>query len=171
MTIDASDYLDEPSNPLIQQAVNELMTRNWKRINDPRIKAVTTTDWPAYAQDLPPRRVLIVLEGERPISTNDYYTGKHWSVRSAETSRVKLLMREQIDPDTARIFDGRVDITMTAYFKGNTQDSGNVSAKPYIDALIGWYIKDDGIKYVRRVATESRKDNKRPRVEIEVVAV
>ncbi len=135
------------------------------------MKAIEVNDWPAYAATLPPRRVLIVLEGERPISTNDYYTGKHWSVRSAETNRVKLLMREQIDPEAVRMFDGRVDITMTAYFKGNTQDSGNVSSKPYIDALIGWYIEDDSIRYVRRVATESRKDNKRPRVEIEVVAV
>lgn len=135
------------------------------------IKAVTVDNWPEYVQALSPRRVLIVLEGERPISTNDYYTGKHWSVRSAETNRVKLLMREQIDPETTRMFDGRVDIIMTAYFKGNPQDSGNVSSKPYVDALIGWYIEDDGIKYVRRVSTESRKDNKRPRVEIEIVAV
>jgi hypothetical protein len=135
------------------------------------LKAIKATDWPTYAATLAPRRVLIVLEGERPISTNDYYTGKHWSVRSAETNRVKLLMREQIDPNTVRMFDGRVDITMTAYFKGNTQDSGNVSSKPYIDALIGWYIGDDSIQYVRRVSTESRKDNDSPRVEIEIVAV
>lgn len=135
------------------------------------LKAVPITEWDTYAQTIPPRRVLIVLEGERPISTNDYYTGKHWSNRHTETKRVKLLMREQIDPNTAQMFEGRVDITMTAYFKGNTQDSGNVSAKPYIDALIGWYIKDDGIKYVRWVSTQSCKDNDRPRVEIEVVAL
>lgn len=135
------------------------------------LKAIPITEWPAYAQSLPPRRVLIVLEGERPLSMNDYYSGKHWSNRHTETKRVKLLVREQIDPATARMFDGPVDITMTAYFKGNTQDSGNVCTKPYIDALIGWYIEDDSIQYVRRVTTESRKDNKRPRVEIEVVAV
>ncbi len=135
------------------------------------LKAVPITEWETYAATLPPRRVLIVLEGERPVSTNEYYTGMHWNKRNTETNRVKLLMREQIDPDTVRMFDGRVDITMTAYFKGNTQDSGNVSSKPYIDAIIGWYIEDDSIQYVRRVATESRKDNARPRVEIEIVAV
>lgn len=135
------------------------------------LKAVPITDWDTYAQALPPRRVLIVLDGERPWSMNQYYSGKHWSKRSDETNRVKALVREQIDPNVARHFDGPVDITMTAYFKGNTQDSGNVCTKPYIDALIGWYFEDDSIQYVRRVVTESRKDNKRPRVEIEVVAI
>ena len=100
-----------------------------------------------------------------------YYAGKHWAKRNAETQRVKLLVREQIDPETVRMFNGRVDITMTAYFKGNTQDSGNVCTKSYIDALIGWLIEEDDIKHVRRVVTESRKDNKRPRVEIELTAV
>lgn len=137
----------------------------------PGNNAILVDAWPEYAASLPPRRVQIVLEGERPLSTNQYYTGKHWSIRSAETNRVKLLVREQIDPETVQMFGCRVDIVMVAYFKGNTQDSGNVSTKPYIDALIGWLIKDDSIKYVRRVTTESRKDNRRPRVEIEIVAV
>lgn len=135
------------------------------------LKAINVTNWPAYVQTRPPRRVLIVLEGERPISMNDYYSGKHWSKRSAETNRVKMLVRGQIDPDMVRPFGGPVDITMTAYFKGNTQDSGNVCTKPYIDALIGWYFEDDSIQYVRRVTTESRKDNKRPRVEIGIEVV
>ena len=135
-------------------------------MNGPGLRAIDVTP-PMF----PPKRVKIILEGERPLSTNDYYTGKHWSKRSAETNRVKLVVREQIDPEVAHMFTSRVDILVTAYFMGNTQDSGNVSTKPYIDALIGWYIEDDDIKHVRRVTTESRKDNKRPRVEIELIAV
>lgn len=135
------------------------------------LKAIKVQDWPEYVKSLPPSRVLIVLEGERPWSMNQYYSGKHWAKRNAETSRVHQVVREQIDPETVRMFNGRVDINMTAYFKGNTQDSGNVCTKAYVDALIGWMIEDDNIQHVRRVTTESRKDNARPRVEIEVVAV
>ncbi len=134
------------------------------------LKAIPIDRWANYAQTIPPRRVLIVLEGERPWSMNQYYSGQHWAKRNAETNRVHLAVRQQIDPETVRMFNGRVDINMVAYFKGNTQDSGNVCTKAYVDALIGWLIEDDNIQHVRRVATESRKDNKRPRVEIEVVA-
>jgi hypothetical protein len=170
VTLDTNDYIDEPSNPIIQQAVKELMSRNWRRVNDPRIKAVPVADWPAYAQALPPSRVLIVLDGERPFSWNKYWSGMHWSKRSAEKDRVQMLVRAELDPNV-QMFAQPVEIRVRAFFKGNVQDCSNICIKPYEDAIIGWLIKDDSPDYVTAVRVESRKDNKRPRVEIEVVAV
>ena len=121
MTLDTNDYIDEPSNPIIQQAVKELMSRNWRRVNDPRIKAVPVADWPAYAQALPPSRVLIVLDGERPFSWNKYWSGMHWSKRSAEKDRVQMLVRAELDPNV-QMFAQPVEIRVRAFFKGNVQD-------------------------------------------------
>lgn len=117
---------------------------------------------------LPPSRVLIVLEGERPLSWNKYWSGMHWSKRSAEKERVKMLVRAEIDPN-CQMFDQPVEIRVKAFFKGRQQDCSNICVKPYEDALIGWLIKDDSPNYVQRVTTESHKDNKRPRIEIEIV--
>ena len=93
----------------------------------------------------------------------------HWSKRSAEKDRVQMLVRAELDPNMP-MFTSPVEIHVRAYFKGNPQDASNVALKPYEDALIGWLIEDDSPQYVMAVRVESRKDNKRPRVEIEVVA-
>jgi hypothetical protein len=135
-----------------------------------KLKAIEVNDWPAYAATLPPRRVLIVLEGERPSSWNKYWSGMHWSKRSAEKDRVRMLVRAELDPN-AQMFAQPVEIRVRAFFKGNAQDCSNVCIKPYEDAIIGWLIEDDSPQYVTAVRVESHKDNKRPRVEIEVVAV
>ncbi len=134
------------------------------------LKAIPIDRWANYAQTIPPRRVLIVLEGERPFSWNKYWSGMHWSKRSAEKDRVQMLVRAELDPDMP-MFAQPVEIRVRAFFKGQAQDCSNVALKPYEDALIGWLIQDDSPDYVRAVRVESRKDNKRPRVEIEVVVV
>lgn len=112
--------------------------------------------------------VRLVLEGERPISWNQYYAGKHWSVRQAEAQRVHLAVRAEIDPDQAKIFGNRVDIIITTYFDQRPYDSCNVPIKVYIDGLKDWYIKDDDIKYVRSTKSVVEIDRRRPRVEIEI---
>lgn len=111
----------------------------------------------------------IILEGERPISLNDWYSGKHWSVRKAEADRVHRIVRGGIDPNWP-MFEVKVDIVVTVYFKNRPYDSCNIPAKPYIDGLIGWLIQDDSMKYVRSTKTIPLIDKANPRVEIEVHA-
>lgn len=136
----------------------------------PGTNAILVDAWPEYAASLPPRRVKIVLEGERPYSWNKYWSGMHWSKRSAEKDRVKLLVRAELDP-SVQMFAQPVEVRVRAFFKGNAQDCSNICVKPYEDAIIGWLIEDDSPEYVTAVHVESRKDNKRPRVEIEIIAV
>lgn len=111
----------------------------------------------------------IVLENERPWSWNKHWSGQHWSKRSAEKERVRWLVLGELDPD-AKLFANPVEITFTVYFKGRMQDCSNICVKPYEDALIGRVLQDDSPKYVRSVTTISLKDNKRPRIEIELIA-
>lgn len=79
-----------------------------------------------------------------------------------------MVVREAIDPDAAFVFDGPVKITMSVWFKNRPIDAQNIANKPYIDALIGWYIEDDGPEFVPVVEFASYIDKRRPRVEIEI---
>lgn len=111
----------------------------------------------------------IVLEGERPVSWNQFYSGKHWTHRRQAAANVRLLMRSVLDPD-AEPFTVPVAVTVTVYFRDHPQDADNVCAKLYIDGLKGFILADDSPAHVVRVMTCSVIDPLRPRVEIEVVA-
>ena len=82
-----------------------------------------------------------------------------------------LETRAVIDPSKAAVFDCPVAIHYRAYMKGRLPDCSNLCVKPYEDALIGWYIKDDDPKHVRRVTLEVIHDKKDPRLEIEIIPV
>ena len=113
----------------------------------------------------------IVLENERPWSWNKMYAGVHWSERKAEADRVHMLIKAWL-ADSWIAFKphrGRVDITITAYFKNKPQDPDNICSKSYIDGLIGNLIDDDDRTHVRKVTTISEIDRENPRVEIEVL--
>lgn len=114
--------------------------------------------------------VTLILEGERPISWNDFYSGKHWSVRKAEADRVHWLVRSAIDPDSAA-FQQPVAITVTGYFDKRPLDASNIAAKLYEDALKGWLIADDSWRHVYSVTTQTALDRTRPRVEIQIEEV
>ncbi len=119
----------------------------------------------------------ITLLGERPWSWNKMYSGIHWKERSKEAKRIHWLMFLEIrgyQPETAIepiMFENRVDIIVTVYFKNRPYDSDNCCVKPYIDGLIGIVLKDDTRKYVRRVSTQSEIDKENPRMEIEIKEV
>lgn len=115
--------------------------------------------------------MIITIPNERPLSWNVFYAGKHHSVRTNEKNRIRIAVREQIDPETAVIFDRRVDIITTVYFDKNPYDPDNIPNKFYIDALCGWFIKDDTRKYIRMAATISEIDRNNPRTEIEIIEV
>lgn len=114
--------------------------------------------------------MVIVLKGERPITWNKFYAGKHWGVRRTLADeihlRVQYAVLEQFPGVTP--FERRVHITMRAYFDMRPLDCCNLPAKLYIDGLHGRVITDDSPKYVASVTTESLVDKENPRVEIEI---
>lgn len=118
--------------------------------------------------------VVLVLEGELPLSWNKLYSGTlHWTQRSEEKNRVRLTVRTAFDPQKASLFTVPVTIGVYAYYddKRRLLDADNIASKFYIDALIGWYIEDDTPEYVKRVCTSSQMDRDRPRVEIHITPV
>ena len=110
----------------------------------------------------------IIINNERPKSWNEYYAGKHWSIRATEAERVHQLIQYM---SKKGIFVGQVDIVMTVYFKNRPLDADNIASKFYIDGLKGRVIEDDNPKYVRSVKTVSLVDKENPRVEIELMEV
>lgn len=54
-----------------------------------------------------------------------------------------------------KLFTGKVDISVTAYFNKRPIDSDNVPAKLYIDPLKGWLLREDNHHCVGRVTTEA----------------
>jgi hypothetical protein len=111
--------------------------------------------------------ITIILPGERPMSWNKLYSGKHWNVRHTEAARVHLLVRAYLDPDWP-MFDCPVEIEVRVYFAKNPFDWSNIPAKMYEDGLIGWLIKDDSPKFVQAGRVVSLLDRRNPRVEIEI---
>ncbi len=109
--------------------------------------------------------VKLFLPGERPVSWNQMCRF-HYKARHARTERDKELvyyalfdaLGEHIPP-----FEKRVDIEINVYFKpGKAHDSDNICVKGYVDGLVAFgIIKDDDMRYVRRVPCEPRKATKK----------
>ena len=119
-------------------------------------------------------QLTIVLHGERSPSQNFYYSSPHWSKRSKMAAQIhatvqRRLMAMGIEKGTT--CNKRVAIEVIGYFDKRPLDSSNVCGKVYEDALKGWLIVDDSIKYVGRVSSESRIDRLNPRVEIIITEV
>ena len=110
----------------------------------------------------------IILRGERPTSYNILYRGSHWSKRSQEKDRVKLLMFYTLKPEQKRLFSKSVDIIATAYFDKHPLDPDNIAIKYYIDSLKGFVFEDDTPEYINSVTLRSRIDKTDPRLEIEL---
>lgn len=118
----------------------------------------------------------IILQKERPISWNKYYSGMHWSERNDEALRVHDLVTlsayEQLKAKgKMKVFKVPVNITVTVYFDKSLQDADNIASKLYIDGLKYLLLTDDSPDWVRSVTTVSKKDGKNPRMEIEIEPV
>lgn len=114
----------------------------------------------------------IVIDHERPVSWNKYWSGMHWTQRNNEAKRVHALVKyskKYMSEEDNQVLETPRRIIVTAYFDKRAYDPDNIAAKPYIDGLKGWYLKDDTMKYVDEVTTRSRIDKKNPRVEIEIL--
>lgn len=109
----------------------------------------------------------IVLPGERCVSWNTMYAGRHWSWRSKEKERVKSLVQAHL-PVGASPYKQPVDIEVVVFFKNRPIDSDNICDKFYIDAVKSRLIFEDDNRYVKRVTTWSRIDKDNPRLVIVV---
>jgi Holliday junction resolvase RusA-like endonuclease len=117
--------------------------------------------------------MLIVLEGERPITWNKLYAGRHWKDRQQYADAAHLLVLAKLRERTAAIipFECRVHITVRAYYNKHPQDPDNITAKLYIDGLVkAGLLHDDTMREVASVTTEGHIDKENPRVEIEIIA-
>jgi len=116
------------------------------------------------------RRVILILEGEKPMSANKVY--RLFGIkRNEEAQRCKQAVRAAIDPNTVEMFTVPVNIVLRTYFATRKLmlDSCNIPKKLYIDGLIGWLIKDDDYRYVAfSGATRAFLDPDNPRVEIAI---
>ena len=116
------------------------------------------------------RALTIVLEGEKPSSWNDFYSGKHWSVRKEEADRVHGLVRSALPMPCPKFAQCHVEFV--AYFKDNTRrDLDNICTKLYTDGLVGHVIDDDRYTILKRLTVSAEVDKKRPRLEIIVTEV
>jgi hypothetical protein len=121
--------------------------------------------------------VVIVLEGERPMSWNRIYAGINHHARAKEVDAVHWHVRAVI-PEGTIPFASVVDIHITAEMTHPVIDSDNIPGKLYIDGLKAnkddeyqpHVIHDDSPKWVRRVTTEAVKA-KENKVTIRVVEV
>ncbi len=110
--------------------------------------------------------LFISLDGERPASWNKFYSGTHFTTRTAEVARVRRVVRAALDPTTTVMFAQPVVVALIAYFHDHIQDADNLAVKLYVDALKGWCLEDDDPAHVAGVYTASRHDKARPRVEL-----
>lgn len=116
----------------------------------------------------------IVLLGERPISWNNFYSGRHWSYRRilAEDihQKVAFTLKAKFGRKPIPKIDYKVKIKVTAFYKKTHIDSDNIPAKIYIDGLKGFLIPDDDPRFVGSVTTLSKKveTGEKERVEIEI---
>jgi Holliday junction resolvase RusA-like endonuclease len=119
----------------------------------------------------PKRQVSYSIPMERPPSMNRVLSQTHWGFWHDHKKEAYLAMRSVMNPEGHDLFDCRVDIWVTCYFKQQPQDADNIMVKGYIDALIGLVIPEDDMQWVRWVCSRSEIDAHEPRLEIIVIEV
>lgn len=98
----------------------------------------------------------IVIGGERAINWQKFYQGGHWGPRSEIAKRMHALVRALLDPELP-MFDGQIDVKVTAIGKGVIPDPDNVCDKVLIDGIKGWWVPDDTPGWIRNATTTSQE--------------
>lgn len=130
--------------------------------------------------------MVITLPGERPLSWNQLYAGRHWKYRQEVADKAHRVMQQAL-AQVAHLtkFEGPVVIEVVCYMKSPLYDADNVCTKMYIDGLKRylvkktgtsfykdeqkyWIIEDDNPLYVTAVGSGVIKDKDNPRVEIHI---
>jgi len=97
----------------------------------------------------------IVIPG-RAVNWQQFYSGKHWSVRQEMAQRIHALVRAALDPEQPP-FTGQIAVTITAQCVRNLMDSDNLAAKLYVDGIKGWFVPDDTPGWIKSVTTISEQ--------------
>lgn len=121
---------------------------------------------------MPNHLLQIRLDGERPISWNMFYSGKHWAVRKAEADRVHALVAYSLPTlDLVRPDVWPLSVVFTAYLAGRMMDVDNLAVKLYLDGVKGSpLLPDDTPRYLDSVTVRVRRDKEQPRVTIDFYA-
>ena len=113
---------------------------------------------------------VLVIPNHRAVSLNKIYSQTHWRARQALKSRVHDLVRAYVPAIDKRVCERRVDVEITAYFRGGRiRDSDNIAAKLYIDGLRGIFLEDDDTRFVRKVTVEAVIKAKEDQVIIKLI--
>lgn len=99
----------------------------------------------------------LTIPNARAASLNEIWRQGFWRKRQALALAWKSVVRSAIDPETVQMYDVPVHVTIVACYKRRPVDADNVLCKPIIDAIKGWYIRDDDGRYVSGVTLYSRK--------------
>lgn len=113
----------------------------------------------------------LVLEGERPPSWNNLWSGK-WrkDERSTEKTRMHFVVKAALSYNPPpEITDYPVFLLFRVYEAKRAIDYDNYILKGYTDTLVECgVLKDDNPKYVRGGMVVTYVDKNNPRVEIEI---
>lgn len=112
--------------------------------------------------------MIIKIPLPEKVSTNDIYSGMHWSKRK---KLADLYHQCLIEHRNKRIADYPIDVTFIFSFKGTALDCTNVSymAKLLEDGMKAYkIITDDSPKFVQSVTLISQKGQ---RDEVEIILV
>lgn len=123
----------------------------------PRIEITVSLTRPL--PPFPNNAITIKLPNVRPPSWNKLKRMNRYAWHK-EVTKAKKLVADALDGRNISIIRGRVDIHATAVFRKSPLDSSNIPVKLYEDGLIGWLIKNDSPRYVRRISSMSVIGNK-----------
>lgn len=108
------------------------------------------------------------------MSWNKIYSTQRYFYRKILVDQIhKQVLYALISQKIARFpFKGRVDVVIDAYFKSRPLDPDNIPAKIFIDGAKDYLFKDDTMRFVRKVTTESHIDKPgEERVELTFVEI
>lgn len=101
------------------------------------------------------REVSLTLDDHRPKSWNQFYSGRHWSVRRNYRDEIRTLVRAALAWYDGEPLTPPVEVKVRSEQRGRTIDASNITTKVYEDALKGVLIVDDNPDHVRRVVAEA----------------
>lgn len=101
-------------------------------------------------------QLIIDIPNLRSPSQNEYYSTPHWTKRNGRAREIKALVWGrllELGIRQGETCNKRIALTVVAFCTPPCLDSSNVAGKLFEDALKGWLLEDDSIKYVYSMTT------------------
>jgi hypothetical protein len=104
-----------------------------------------------------------------PLSTNDFYSGRHWTFRKTQADYWHKLVKDTIEDCKINVnLKSNYPASITIYFNNKYDiDNNSAMAKLIIDGMKGLIIQDDTRKFVR-VLTLRFYDEDGIKVEVDI---